>query len=379
MPVTTLMRQARGPHMLNGIAMGPLLGLLADGGAILAKRYRDVLEIVLRGLQSAPLSIRERRAFAESLRVHHIHPRPIFIIGHFRSGTTYLHDLLVRDSNFAYPTTFQVFFPGVCLSARELLEPAFKRSLPERRCADDVRLDSAAPHEDEFALGFTSRYSFYHGLYFPRKLQQHFERAVLLPDPRDRSAWKEHYRAFLTKVSLQGQGLPLVLKNPAHSARIPLLLEMFPEARFVHIQRNPFAVYLSTLHLYRTFIDNYAFHELGSAELQEAVLSIYEQLMRRLFEDLPRIPEGQLAQVCYEDLLEDGISALEGVYTQLGLDDFARVRDHFSAHISAQKEFRTNGHRLDEDTRAKVWKRWEFAFARLGYDRRSALSSRPAS
>lgn len=41
---------------------------------------------------------------------------PVFVIGHWRSGTTYLHELLVRDERFTYPNTYDVFagpLPGI--------------------------------------------------------------------------------------------------------------------------------------------------------------------------------------------------------------------------------------------------------------------------
>src|SRR5687768_18104609 len=42
-----------------------------------------------------------------------------------------------------------------------------------------------------------------------------------------------------------------ILKSPPHTCRVPTLLRLFPDARFVHIVRDPYAVYPSTLHLWR--------------------------------------------------------------------------------------------------------------------------------
>ena len=49
-------------------------------------------------------------------------------------------------------------------------------------------------------------------------------------------------------------GRPLVLKSPPHTARIRLLLEMFPEARFVHIHRHPYQVFRSCRHYHDTAV-----------------------------------------------------------------------------------------------------------------------------
>jgi hypothetical protein len=354
------------------------LRLLAESGGVALRAVPEIVAISLRSLQMAPLVLRERSGLAQRLATHELDPRPIFIIGHYRSGTTYLHNLLGCDAALAYPSTFQVFFPEVFLGAEDMLGPIFRKTLPARRPFDHVRLDPDLPHEDEFALGNASRYSFYHGLCFPKRMRRHFERGVLLVDPPDREAWKHLYRQFLTKVSLQAQGRPLVLKNPAHSARIELLLEMFPEARFIHIYRNPFAVYLSTTHFFRTFISVYGFQRVSEPELQELVWYVYEQLMGRLFADIPRIPAGQLTQVCYEHLLGAELPQLEAIYAALGLDGFDAARPAFAAHVAEQTEFRTNAHALDDATRRRIVQHWGFALDRLGYDESAPLTSGPS-
>src|SRR5262249_33511021 len=44
--------------------------------------------------------------------------RPIFILGHWRSGTTLLHELLALDDRLLSPTTFQCFNPQRFLLTR---------------------------------------------------------------------------------------------------------------------------------------------------------------------------------------------------------------------------------------------------------------------
>ena len=39
-------------------------------------------------------------------------PAPVFVIGHWRAGTTLLHELLVRDPRHTYPNTYDCFGPN---------------------------------------------------------------------------------------------------------------------------------------------------------------------------------------------------------------------------------------------------------------------------
>ena len=359
---------ARAPHALTGIAPGPWFQLLVRAGALDRDALADIAKISLRSLQGVPLALREARLTRGRLDEHRVDPRPLFIVGHFRSGTTLLHDVLAHDPTFVYPTTFQVFFPRVFLTAKQLLLPAFERSLPPHRHGDHVPLKVDGPHEDEFALGQLSQLGFYHALYFPARAREHFDRSVFLDAESDRALWQRLYTRFLAKVSLEGGGRPLLTKNPAHSARIPLLLELFPKARFIHIYRNPLAVYLSSASFFRRFIDTYAFQRIGDRELRELVLYVYQRLMTRLFEDVVRIPHGQLAHVCYEELVADPASSVERTYHALGLEVPRALRDASTQAARAQKLFRPNTHLLDAGSRQVVRERWSFAFERLGYD-----------
>lgn len=371
------MNVTKTPHALTGIAPGPWLRLLARAGTIEPHALPDVAKISLRSLQGVPLALREARLCAARLREHRVDPRPLFIVGHFRSGTTLLHDLLAHDERFVYPTTFQVFFPRVFATAKELLKPAFERSLPPHRHGDHVPLSVDGPHEDEFALGQLSPLGFYHALYFPKRARELFTRSVFLDDDSDRELWRRLYTRFLAKVSLEGGGRPLLIKNPAHSGRIPLLLELFPEARFIHVYRNPFAVYLSSSSFFRRFVDTYALQRISDAELRELLLDVYQRLMTRLFIDLARVPNGQLAHVCYEQLVTDPMSSVERSYRMLGLGLTETLHSATAEAARAQGTFKTSTHLLDSSSRHRVRERWGFALERLAYDPEAPHTSAP--
>ena len=194
----------------------------------------------------------------------------------------------------------------------------------------------------------------------------------------NRALWQSLYTRFLSKVSLEGGGRPLLVKNPAHSGRIPLLLTLFPRARFIHIHRNPFSVYLSTLHFFRRFVDRYAFQRISDAELDQLVLYFYQRLMTRLLDDLPRIPDGQLAHVCYEQLVLDPATTVERAYRTLRLDLPQRLRDASGEAARLQKTFETNTHVLHPSSRQAIRERCGFALERLGYDPEAPHDSPPA-
>lgn len=188
--------------------------------------------------------------------------KPVFIVGHFRSGTTYLHTLMSHDPAVAYMSTFQTMLPGNFLFRAGLFKRILAGSLPETRPMDDVEMAADYPYEDEYAVANVSPYSFYHGWYFPRRMRQYFKRYALMQAPgREIERWKATYSRLLRKVAYANGQPRLLLKNPCNTARIGELLDIFPDAKFVHIIRNPYHVYFSTRRLYENILPLYALQE----------------------------------------------------------------------------------------------------------------------
>ena len=79
-------------------------------------------------------------------------PPPLFILGHYRSGTTHLQHLLTLNRAFAYPNLYQSFFPHTFLSTERYLAPLVQLALVRRRFQDRVPLSVKSPMEDEIAL-----------------------------------------------------------------------------------------------------------------------------------------------------------------------------------------------------------------------------------
>jgi len=217
------------------------------------------LFVSLTTLLTGPLKLWERIRYGRRIRRTPIHPEPIFIIGHWRSGTTHLHNLLCQDENLGSLTTFQAMAPGFCLVGAGAVKRFLARVAGSRyptRLIDNVPLVFDAPQEDEFALAALSPRSFVHTFSVPRRADELFEEDVLFEglSQRDRARWVNAYLRILRTATLASGGKRLVIKNCAHTARLRTLLELFPNARFVHIHRDPYEIFVSTLHTHRTVL-----------------------------------------------------------------------------------------------------------------------------
>ncbi|MDX2513402.1 MAG: sulfotransferase, partial [Desulfobacterales bacterium] len=98
---------------------------------------------------------------------------PVFIIGHWRTGTTLLHELLAMDSQFSYADTYQCFSPNTFLFPGPILRTLLGWCLPKTRPMDSMPMDISKPQEDEFALCIMGAPSPYRGIIFPKLLKEY--------------------------------------------------------------------------------------------------------------------------------------------------------------------------------------------------------------
>jgi len=309
----------------------------------------------------------EQRRYGECVAAVEIEP-PVFVLGHWRSGTTHLHNLLVVDERFGFPNTYQCLFPNAFLVTERINSPAIGFFLPEHRPMDNVTWTMQSPQEDEFALCLTSLKSPCLGWVFPTR-RDYYDRYLTfrgVPVEEIR-LWQQALVQFLKRLTFKLRR-PLVLKSPTPTCRSKLLLELFPQARFVHIHRDPFTVFRSSK---RTFEINFEWQRLQNYSpetLDDWVLRQYETMYDVFFEERELIPRGQYHEVAYEDLEQDPVGEMQRLYENLDLPDFEQVRPALQQYVATLAGYQKNEHQaLPDGLRDQISQRWQRCFAEWGY------------
>jgi hypothetical protein len=232
---------------------------------------------------------------------------------------------------------------------------------------DNMALSSHTPHEDEFGVSALSTVSPYMRILFP--LTGNGVYSELDPELIPRKAleeWKDALTLFMKKVTLLSPRR-LVLKSPPHTARIRVLLEMFPKAQFVYIVRDPYMVYASS-HKLANYAWTHCHLQIPKPEdMDELILSNYEKLLALYYRDRHLIQPGRLHEMKYEELERDPMGALHTMYDSLGLPGFEAFSASVSNYLNSIDGYEKNSLHLDENERAKVRRRWADTFARHGY------------
>ncbi len=291
---------------------------------------------------------------------------PIFIIGHWRSGTTLLHELMVLDPRYAFPTTYECFAPNHFLISAWLVK-RLRFLLPRQRPMDNMLTGWDRPQEDEFALCNMGIPSPYLRMLFPNEPEQYPEYYDLENiSPAERRRWQEALVWFLQRVTLRDQKR-IILKSPPHLARIKALLEIFPDARFVHIVRDPYVVYASTVNLWKTLYQYQSVQRPNFAGLEEYVFTCFERMYRAYEAQRGLLKPEQLYEVRYEDLVRDSMGEMRRIYDQLGLGEFEVVRPRLEEYLAGTRDYKTNKYEIDPETRAQIDRRWGRFMQRYGY------------
>ena len=211
--------------------------------------------------------------------------------------------------------------PWVFLGSKKIFKGVVRGHLPEKRPMDDLEMEADLPYEEEYAIGNLSPYSFYHGWYFPRKLDYYFRRYVLFDDADDdiKEGWRNTYTYLLKKMSYKYPGKPILLKSPVNTGRIKLLLETFPDSRFIHICRDPYKVYLSTWRLYKAILPTFSFQHVEYESVDRFILDFYREVYKRYFDEKDLIPDGNLVEIRYEEFVKKPVDTLKAPH-QLRVD-----------------------------------------------------------
>ncbi len=142
-----------------------------------------------------------------------------------------------------------------------------------------------------------------------------------------------------------------------------MILDVFPQAKFLHIHRNPFDVYRSMNHMARQVIPMWGLQKYDMSRVPEMVLRSYKELYGAFHAQRPHIPEGQFAEVSFEEVIDTPLETLERIYTELGLPDFEHVRATLQSVVEANADYRPNRHKdLDPQTRHRIVNEWKQSF-----------------
>jgi hypothetical protein len=292
---------------------------------------------------------------------------PIFIIGHWRTGTTHLQNLMLKDNSFSYLNLVEATFPHLILGSYKLIRTLMKPLIPDKRPMDNMEMSAETPQEHEFVLTNFCLLSPLTALFFPSERIKYmkygsFEEAT----EKEKEIWKRNLLYFLQKLTLMKEGKRLLLKNPLDTFRIKLILELFPNAKFINIYRNPYEVFFSTVKLHKTNTSLFWLQK-PNYELYDFVFDMYTRMYKQFYKDFELIPEENIIEVKYENLIADPLNELEGIYEYLKLGDFKSIKSLIVEYLDSISGYEVGKYHISEKDFKRIYTNWHATINRWNY------------
>lgn len=357
------------PRFWSGILLSAWLRLMARNHfRIHPLRIGMAVIITMLGAFNSVLAVWQRLLYGRRVRQTKLAGDPVFIIGHWRSGTTLLHEFLVLDPRHSFPDTYACFAPNHFLVSRWIITRLFGFLMPKQRPMDNMAVGWDRPQEDELALCAMGIPSPYLTWVFPNEPPQDPEYLSLdgVP-PAELGRWKAALHWFLQALTVQN-AKRIVLKSPPHTARLKVFLEMFPQAKFIHIYRDPFVVFPSTINLWKRLYRDQGLQMPNYQGLEDYVFETFNRMYAAFERDRHLAGPTQLAEVSYEALVADPVGEVRRLYEELQLGGFETLRPALDAYVAEQKDYQKNRYQMAPELREEIARRWGAYVARYGYN-----------
>lgn len=315
----------------------------------------------------APLQERRYSRLLDGAPMEHA---PVFILGHWRSGTTFMHNVLAKDSHFGYNTTYQTVFPHLMMWGQKFFKANMKAFMPDRRPTDGMALAPDLPQEEEFALANMMPYTYYNFWFFPQRQMEYADRYLLFDgiSPEELEVFRRTF-VKLIKISLWNTGgTQFLSKNPPHTGRVRELVRMFPGAKFIYLMRNPYTVFESTRNFFLNTIKPLQLQDISDEQLESNILSVYMKLYRKYEADKACIPAGNLFEIKFEDYEADTVGQTELIYKSLDIEGLQQAMPHIEKYVAGTKGYRKNAYEYKPRTVDLVNNHCMEAIRKWGYE-----------
>ena len=336
---------------------------LITSGGLSVKGILLLFVYYLKLILVMPVAFLQYMFFSKKIRQTQIAKPPVFILGHYRSGTTYLHKLIAGDTRFGFISYYDIICPNTSLLFGNWLKAALQLIINKLKIKTSFfnntipSLDDPA-EEERFLINKGSAYTDYWRFVFPLCWNQWPSCAKECLDEEYYQPWSKEYEYALKLATYKSKGKQLVLKSPPNTERIKYLLKMFPDAKFIYISRNPYHVFYSMQNLWQKAIKKFCLQHISDEQVEEIIFSHFINLIDQYEKDKVLIPEGHLVEITYEELEAKPLFILKKIYKALNIHGFETMYDSLQHQLQREKRYSKFKYNFNQESFKKIEKRW---------------------
>ena len=357
-------------HFKRKIPFYPLVTFIAfafSNGGINGRGVSFFFVFLLRYIICEPFRLIEVFLYDGRIRNHRLIEDPIFILGHWRSGTSHLQNLLSKNSEHTTTSLFQFLFADTYLLTEAWLKKPLNWVVKFFRphfSFQRLPMDFDLPGELDSAMcAMCSPYAYTWGHLFPKRFEKLTTRLLHIEDSAIAEKWIEDYDYLIRKLSFQKKTKRVIVKSPGDTSRVNILLRKYPNSKFIYLHRNPIDVFHSTRYLWDVIQKENSFQRISKEQIDKHIIQTYKLVLSKYIVDRQEIPSDQLIEISFNDLQKKPLVSLELIYTKLELGKF-QVKD-VEALLEKNKSYKTNLYTTSIELEEQLKTEWEFSFEEM--------------
>ncbi|MBQ9980892.1 MAG: sulfotransferase [Oscillospiraceae bacterium] len=363
-------------HFLLGSRFSSWMKLLKQNDFKIRKESRGQAALITATslFLSVPGTV-ERILYKKRIEETKIEKDPIYIMGFWRTGTTFMQYLFSRDPQFGWLDPVGSATISNCILMRKFLTRAQSKVLGTARPMDNMEYSVDFPMEDAFSQATFSDLAVIHMMAFPQNYKRYIPCAFIqdLPE-KERARWHREYAYILKKNTFIQGGKQMLLKSPDNTAHPADIIQDYPNAKFICLCRDPYVTAMSTVHMFTKQMEILALQDKPGPDfdnlIEDVVLEIMERMYREYFEYEKTLPRNQSMIVIYEDYTKDPLNYTRKIYEQLEIPGFEEALPHMEKYVRSQEGYVKNKFTLSKRFCDKINSRLGFYFDYCGYEKR---------
>ncbi len=354
--------------MWHGMKLSGLWRLMRSKPALHWSRLHKFLPLPFCAALNSGMGALESLVYGRAVAQTELTQPPLIVLGFWRSGTTLLQNLLSHDPQFGHLGLYQALFPWHFLLTETVAKKLTGPFVPKTRPMDNMEINWDAPQEDDIATAIMSQVSPYMFLSRPHDTECFWKALEIEKLP---AAEQDRYKSclvhLLKKMTYQSQKR-IMLKSPFHTYHVELLAELFPNAKFLYIHRNPYHVIRSGCHLRRRMIEENSLGRPVFRNVEDEIISTYQLAFERYEQQRSAIPDGNLHEISYENLAADPIAELGSAYSSLELNGFSDLESAVTPQLPELRSYKKNAFQEDAALVKRCRQELAPAYERFGYE-----------
>ena len=282
--------------------------------------------------------------------------RPIFIIGNPRSGTTFLHRLLLGAGDMAAFELWEMLFPAI--TARKLLGrivPRIDRLSPARYHPSDVHDTSLRGIETDdvawfirtldgpFAWAYFLSWQDTFGSELSRR-----ELGIEAASARDEERFFRYHETCWRRNLTYKHANRILAKTSMLTFRLDALLKRYPDCKLVYVIRDPVEVIPSGMSLLAGVLENGydVWNRTKEQDQKRWIENLYQascELLRSFHDAYTAgiIPERNLCVVRYTDLLQDLEPTMKRILDFIEVEPSPAFVEEVRAQAEKQRSYKS--------------------------------------